>query len=101
MKVHSEAPEYLLVIGGIVEVDVENMDLAAMIELGNGVPRFPSDPLCAWGIEKKNMIERACAQQGKDGAGLFLLVNQPFEIGVMKPCECQQNIHHFFPEAKS
>jgi hypothetical protein len=43
--------------------------------------------MCAWGIEKKNMIEGACGQKGKDGPRLFLLVNQPLEIGVMKSSE--------------
>ena len=88
-----QTSEYPSVIGRIVKGDGKNVEHAIRIQLVNSVHRFLSEALCIWGIEKKDMLERASSQQGQDWPRLFLLVDQSFEIRIMKTCECQQDIH--------
>ncbi|HOI96728.1 MAG TPA: hypothetical protein PK250_18645 [Syntrophobacter fumaroxidans] len=57
MKMGSEPPEYLLVIRWIGEVGIKNVNLARAMALRDSVLCFPGNPLRAWGIEKKDMIE--------------------------------------------
>jgi hypothetical protein len=57
MKLDSESPEYLLVIRRIDKVNFENVNLARVMDLLDSILCFPGNPLRAWGIEEKNMIE--------------------------------------------
>ena len=87
-----EPLENILVIRGVIEVDSQYVYLAMPVKFGDSVLRLLGYLLCDWGVEEKNVVECAGGEKRQDGPGLFLMVNQPVEIRIMKSGECQQNI---------